>query len=231
MIWDLSEEPQHPDAESLYPAIRDYISEFLVLDHPFRKGKVCPYAPAAIKQKNIFFSYAGSQTIKNTENLIEKSINEWQKKKDSGLFSALIIMLPAEFSLKSLLQIQRKKKIKYVKKQLMIGATYSINQSPSIHCSSYYPLRTETPCLIVRPLTVDDLVFLNPKHYSVLNRIKFLEKFVEKFEEKKSERIEKQVNTAKSLILSYKHKLLTRNLVISISLALALPLTFFLTKL
>ncbi len=38
---------------------------------------------------------------------------------------ALIIMFPSDFDLRHLLKLQREKKIKCVKKQLMIGATYN----------------------------------------------------------------------------------------------------------
>ncbi|WP_051785864.1 DUF6875 domain-containing protein [Endozoicomonas numazuensis] len=179
MIWTLSQKPAHLGAKSVYPAIREYIREFLVLDHPFRKGK----------------------------------------------------MFPFDFDLKKLLQLQRKGKVKYVKRQLMIGATYSINQSPSIHCPDYYPLRTETPCLIVRALTVDDLVFLNPEHYSIFKRITFLKTFIEMFKDSKPKNIKKQVNSAKNLIQSYKKQLLIKSIFLSIFLALTLTLMFFLTRL
>lgn len=176
-----------PNIKKLYEGILPYISDFLCSPHPDRKGNVCPFVPAAIKKDTIYFSYFSEDDskvdfLRDSKDFIKKSINFYTKKKEhSKCFGALIILFPHDYDILKLLEIHLINKQQCVENQLMIGALWDENQAQSLHNPNFFPLRTPTPILVIRDITIQDLIFLDPKYYNIRMRIQFLDAFIKKF--------------------------------------------------
>lgn len=116
-------------------------------------------------------------------------------------------MFPEDYSIKKLSDIHYLSKIFCIDNYIMIGATFKDNNAPSLHSDEFFPLRTLTPCLILRDLTVHDLLFLDPEHYAIDKRIRFLSKFIERFEDGMKAKENDEVLKAKDLLNEYRQEL------------------------
>lgn len=188
VIWSISsgcpaEVPRW--AEEGYKALLPYVASFLVAKHPHRKGVVCPFVPRALKDDEIYFSYpSGNTNIAATD--IGQQIKhciEYYKARKSRVPGSVIIIFPQDFDIKELFKVHIANKESCIKEHLMLGVMYDKNAAPSLHSQEFFPLRTPVPILVIRDLTISDLVFLDPDHYSVQERYKFLSAFIEKFDE------------------------------------------------
>lgn len=175
------------EIKKLYEGVLPYIKNFLCSPHPDRKGNVCPFVPAAVKRDTIYFSYffeddSKVDFLQHSKDFIKKSIIFYIKKKEqSKYFGALIILFPHDYDILKLLEIHLINKQQCVENQLMIGALWDKNQAQSLHNPNFFPLRTPTPILVIRDLTIHDLIFLDPKYYNIKMRIQFLNTFIKKF--------------------------------------------------
>jgi len=189
-VWTIdayaAESIPHFAVES-YEAVLPYIVDFLSSKHPYRKGKVCPFVPMALKQKRIFFTAfeedLSSQNFKKEATSFLFSCCDYylKTKTNDQSFGALIVLFPPDFPITKLLEIHLDAKEFCVKKSLMLGALWRDNQAKSLHCDDFFPLRTPTPILVLRDLTLPDLLFLSPRHYGVRKRILFLTSFINRF--------------------------------------------------
>ncbi len=104
----------------------------------------------------------------------------------------------------------------------MLGALYKESQAPSLHSDKYFPLRTPTPIFVMRDLTIHDLQFMHPNHYSTFSKIKFLNSFIRKFSKSPSQgKIRIKLKEAILLRSKYLLKILIScGLLITISIAL-----------
>lgn len=167
--------------QSCYEGVTPYIEDFLTALHPYRNGVMCPFMPKALAEKNIYFTYFdGKESDQYLQNLIYKCIN-FYKSRASKSFGAIIILFERDFDILRLLRVHIDAKTNCIKNELMIGALYKDSQAPSLHSANYFPLRTPTPTLVIRDLTAQDLQFLNPGHYGVISKLKFLNSFISKF--------------------------------------------------
>lgn len=195
----------HKISKKQYKVIQ-YIEQYLVSDHPFRKGNVCPFVAASLKKSCLrYFTCKENEIEKTTlfiKNLLIDYLN-FRVTNDIGL-SAFVVMLHENYKIENLLIVHHLCKPDFIGKHVMIGATYKTNNAPSLHSDTYYPLRTEIPCLIFRELTVHDLIFLDPNQYSESQKIKFLTSYIEKFSTKHSNH--NQVEIAIELLNKYRNK-------------------------
>lgn len=173
----------------IYEEVLPYVRDFLCSPHPYRKGVVCPFVPSALLKDKIYFTYYQD----DKHSLVKESCQEFIReciefyKNNIGAskdFGALIILFARDFEIEKLLEFHFLSKKQCVDNHLMLGALWDKNQAQSLHCKDFYPLRTPTPILVIRDLTIQDLVFLEPEHYSVWMRISFLKAFIEKFNKK-----------------------------------------------
>lgn len=206
-IWNIldADHPALPDdIARIYPEIKNYATEFLCAKHPYRKGPVCPFVPSAIEKGLFYFSYLLHEDEDIVCDGVIKLIN-WlsEVKLKINSFISLMIMFPEDFDLSSLLKIHHRCKIYSIERNIMTGATYGINQAQSLHKEDYFPLRTPSPCLILRDLTPHDLIFLNPKQYKISQRLQFLKSFETVFGNEKIKYTALQVAKAKDLINVY----------------------------
>lgn len=208
----------------VYDLVLPYVQGFLCSDHPFRKGKVCPFVPSALKRDNIYFTYY----IENYQNSVSRYIHNcitFYKNIISNEhgFGSLIILFPKDFPIEKLLGIHIRNKKQCVENHLMLGALWAKNQAQSLHDSNFYPLRTPTPILVIRDLTVQDLIFMDPKFYNIKIRISFLTSFIKKFNHKKFKDTEENpVKLAMQLRKIYIKKRFSKLMTIFIILMLAL---------
>nr|WP_126329803.1 hypothetical protein [Moraxella cuniculi] len=174
-------------------------------DHPFRKGAVCPFVPSAIKYNNIYFTYFDNADENQVCILIDKLITEYLgiKNASKNKYLSIIVLFPENYSIETLAKVHIQSKIPCINNHIMLGVLFADNNAPSLHSTSFFPLRTQVPCLVMRDLTVHDLLFLNPKHYSIKQRINFLQKFIERFNNTTSIKNQEEVLQAKQLLNDY----------------------------
>lgn len=76
-LWSISREPNDiadQEIREVYSKVYPYVKGFLCANHPYRKGAVCPFVPAAIKNDNIYFYYLSEQNVDTVVFLIEKIV-------------------------------------------------------------------------------------------------------------------------------------------------------------
>lgn len=98
------------DFIAIFEGILPYIQRFLCSPHPYRKGVVCPFVPAALKKDKIYFTYY--KEVENTDSLeynrifIKKCIEFYLLMAVTHkIKGSLIILFPRNFDISSLLKI------------------------------------------------------------------------------------------------------------------------------
>jgi len=186
--------------------VSTYVTAFLTAKHPFRRGSVCPFVALALKKNGIFYTYVDeereSDAIKRVLECMERYL-ELKFAAESN-FSSMIILFRKEFPIRSLLKIQNDCKEACVNRNLMIGALYPKNPSPSLNSKTYFPLRTPSPVIVLRDLTAVDLLFLHTSRYSLKKRMTFLTAFIKRFGAVNSGTAWQQVEIAKRLMRTYR---------------------------
>lgn len=224
-IWKIGDfpPPETPDfVSSAYDGLTPYLLEFLNAPHPYRSGVMCPFMPRALAGKNIYFTYFDSnKTDKELQQLIRLCIDFYKVNRHCA-FGAIIILFEAEFEIIRLLKAHIKAKSTCISNEIMPGALYKESQAPSLHSDKYFPLRTPTPIFVMRDLTIHDLQFMHPNHYSTFSKIKFLNSFIRKFSKSPSQgKIRIKLKEAILLRSKYLLKILIScGLLITISIAL-----------
>lgn len=214
--------------ESCYKSVTPYLEKFLTASHPYRNGVMCPFMPKALADKNIYFAYFdASNTDKNLQALIEYCV-DFYKSSPKASFGAVIILFEHEFDILRLLRAHIAAKTYCIRNELMIGALYEDSQASSLHSEEYFPLRTPTPVLVLRDLTAQDLQFLDPGHYGIISKLKFLNSFITKFSTPSTKGYTKtKVDEAKILRQQYVYKLGILALVFLVSALIVAGLTIF----
>ncbi|OGJ55705.1 hypothetical protein A3D88_04280 [Candidatus Peribacteria bacterium RIFCSPHIGHO2_02_FULL_52_16] len=195
-------------AVTAFEEVRPYVEKFLCAPHPFREGVVCPFVPSALKHNRIFFTTcAENDSFHEHATRIRHCVNFYlASKNEQKGFGALIILFPKEYDTDRLLELHFQNKEECVLESLMLGALYDTNPASSLHSRDYFPLRTPTPVLVIRDMVVSDLVFLDPRRYNILQRLKFLEAFANAFKDQKSPLAQAQVLEATRMHQYYKRK-------------------------
>jgi len=164
-----------------YDAVMPYLAKFLTAPHPFRKGAMCPFMPKALSCNDIHLTYFdGDWRDQDLQDLIRACV-AFYKTRPANSFGAVIILFESNFEVLRLLRAHIGAKPNCIENGLMLGALYEDSPAPSLHSENYFPLRTPVPILVLRDLTVQDLQFLNPDHYGLLAKLKFLRAFIRKF--------------------------------------------------
>lgn len=206
-IWSISTpvDDVEVDAKDSYTKILPYITDFLCSKHPFRKGIMCPFVPSALKNDNIYFSYTCETNVENCVDIVKHLTEKYvtMREKEKGKYISFVLMFPEDYDVGKVLDIHYLSKVFCIEDSIMIGALYSFNNAPSLHNNEYFPLRTQVPCLVLRDLTSQDLLFLEPEQYSTERRIEFLKTFVRDFESSNSNHDKEQVEKAKMAIYQY----------------------------
>ena len=183
-LWTIQQPPPAEAPEFVieaYNNIKPYLETFLTGPHPYRKGVMCPFMPKALLSNEIYFSCIEKRrSDQEIISLIENCIT-FYKARARKTPGAIIILFEPDLDTSRLLRIHIEAKPICIKSELMIGALYKDSPAPSLHSNSYFPLRTTIPTLVLRDLTSQDLLFLNPDHYNIKQKIGFLDSFINKF--------------------------------------------------
>ena len=168
-----------------YNELLPYITTFLTSKHPFRKGVVCPFMPAALKNDEVYFSSMGISDTGKCIEAVKNMIEHFRSAKRIGGAAAILIFDPDQEIL-PLLQTHIRMKKQCIRKNLMIGVLFKDSDAPSLHDDSFFPLRTPTPVIVIRDLTPSDLQFLQPDHHSILDKVAFLRSYIKKLSKEKN---------------------------------------------
>ncbi|WP_372237928.1 DUF6875 domain-containing protein [Pseudomonas sp. LP_7_YM] len=122
---------------------------FLTDKQPHRNGSVCPFVVGAIRSNNIYFSYGNHASDLEWGAHIDQCVSFMQSlRSDQTKYGrAIIILLPENFDIETLLNIHVRNKIKCVMSFLMLGALYKESNAKSLHSADFFPLRTPSPTL------------------------------------------------------------------------------------
>lgn len=164
----------------IYKGLLPYIEDFLVNKHPFRKGVVCPFMPPALKNNEIYYLSAPSVNEAECIQVIERMCNYYMSTPRQGA-GAVIIMFDSAQDIRPLLQAHMKMKKYCIRRELMLGVLFKDSDAPSLHSENFYPLRTPTPVIVIRDVTISDLQFLQPNHHSIMDKVDFLNSYIKKF--------------------------------------------------
>lgn len=161
--------------------VEPYLTDFLCAPHPYRDGRVCPFMPGALGRRQVFFATAASQDlpIRVQAEHVFKLVTQFALRKQR--YGALVILFPADAHVERMLDLHARVKTQIVKNYFMVGGLFSGSEAASIHRTDYFPLRTPVPTLVVRDMVTSDLRFLDPKNFSVYQRIRFLKSFIRRF--------------------------------------------------
>jgi len=201
------------ELEILKTIYDDYIVGFLSRAHPDlgRKGPVCPFVPRSLKQNTIYLGIISTHGRKVSEREIEDILFRTKNRflslePTDSLYKAAMIIFPDlsyEETLVYIDGIQRKIKPAFVREGLMIGEFHKNNNSPGLHNSSFFPLRTELPALAMRSLVPGDLNFMILDGYCPELRVDLLESYLKFFGEKNIKEVaiaKAELEKAKSLL-------------------------------
>jgi hypothetical protein len=175
-----------------------YVREFLSRPHPQvgRKGPVCPFVPAAIKQDCLYMCMVptadarrdGSLSVAAMASFVQsflpvfEALQPCEGKK--AQFKALMLIfpeIPAEEAPVYIDQVQAAAKTTFVAKGLMVGEFHKVNNAHGLHNDNFFPLRTPYPTLAIRHMVPTDLAFLDVEKYDLATKRSFLESFLGKF--------------------------------------------------
>ena len=196
------------------PSVLAYAKHFLLSEHPYRKGIMCPFMFRAVANDSVLFTHVPTKSFRSMRDQVNEIIdyyNNFRLHKPQNT-TAIFVIFEDIFPIDDLLRLHHALKVKCIHLQIMIGATYADNNAPSLHCDQYYPLRTALPCLILRDLTVHDLVFLDPRSYSIQQRVNFLSSYIEKFRDEDRALHSDEVGKANQLLISYKKTIFRRRI-------------------
>lgn len=161
-------------------AIKNFYFNYLAKPHPNlgRSGAVCPFVPLALKfEKITSLLIASETTIEQVKCiLMEKAEFMETQSKDS----AFVLFLP-NFSPSDIDTIQIQLKPLFVSKGLMVGEFHSSNTTPGIHNQSFFPLRSDIPCLAIRHMIKEDMPFMLKNSYTTKQTMTFLLFYFKKF--------------------------------------------------
>ena len=180
----------------LFSEIKKYLTEFLVSEHPFRSGNVCPYMGDAIKRDKVWLSEAKSQ--QDTEKLINDSM---QVLKDASYPNSVsVIVLDKNINVKSL----RENFDTLIGKILSSGYMFAIfgpkTKAHSEYSDDYFPFDTPNTVVVIRPMTIQDFDLINTNALGERSRINFLSGYLHRFSSSKNLATHTRVEKAKLLL-------------------------------
>lgn len=158
--------------------INQYVSEFLNEPHPYRKGNVCPFIKEADLKGLIRYCVLFSDD-KNSINIVLDKVCRFQIQNNKG--GAIILLFDSDLSTSELEMVKNANRLMFLKAGLMLGLFHPDSNSPSIHGINFYPLRTPSSIMVVRDISISDLVFYEKRGAKTDERKAFLESYIRLF--------------------------------------------------
>ena len=175
-----------------------YLYQNISQKHPDlgREGAVCPFTPAALRLKQLYFSIypkdlsdreaAKELFLKYLDLFLETNPKEGRGK----VFKSFVIILP-EVNVADTKErvegIHAELKPYFTKKGLMLGEFHQTSDSPGMHSPDFRPLRSPIPLLVIRYMMPTDYHFLEDYSDDYFNNFRknYDPKAISFFEEKK----------------------------------------------
>lgn len=199
-----------------------YINEFLVDQHPYRKGHVCPFVKSSLVMEGVVFSFVEATDGTKPKNQIKHRVRDYLEFKShfQDTQSSMVILFPPNFSERTLVGLQLSLKSYCIKRKIMIGALYPNSTAPSLHSEDYFPLRTPTPTLVLRDLVPMDILFLTQDRHHSVSKIGFLKEYIQKFSDHPSKNVRDKVQDARQARRALRRFLIIRGGAVILALAL-----------
>ncbi|SMP35095.1 DUF6875 domain-containing protein [Shimia sagamensis] len=199
-----------------------YVNEFLVDQHPYRKGHVCPFVKSSLIIEGVVFSFVEATDGTELKNQVKQRIQEYLDFKSDfqETQSSMVILFPASFSERTLVKLQLSLKAYCIKREIMIGALYPNSTAPSLHSEDYFPLRTPTPTLVLRDLVPMDILFLTQDRHHSVSKIGFLKEYIQKFSDHPSKIVRDKVQEARQARRALRRFLIIRGGAVLLTIAI-----------
>ena len=188
----------------------NYLREFLSKPNPLlgRAGPTCPYMPRALKLDTVRIGVAPSGTAATAAEMVlfvRGFIPIYEELAPqagpTATFKALLLLFP-HIPIASAPELidgtQAALKEQFVSRGLMLGEFHLLNNTPALHNSRFFPLRTVCPALAIRQMVPSDLVFLSADKYPVQRRVAFLQSYVDKMSGQKGAKAQADVMSAQT---------------------------------
>jgi hypothetical protein len=165
----------------------EWIEYYLARPHPQlgRTGSVCPFAAPALARDSLRIAVVRltpngdqrTQILEAVEHYREAFLSE-RASGEAHLLRSILILFP-DVSLQDAPELidRTKEELKssFVEQGLMLGEFHARNGSPGLHNSSFKPLRSPVPMLVIRRMVPTDFSFLNRPEYDAATRLRYLE--------------------------------------------------------
>lgn len=187
-----------------------YLREFLSKPNLLlgRAGPTCPYMPRALKLDTIHIGVAPTGTAATAAEMVffvRGFIPIYEELAPqtgpTATFKALLLLFP-HIPIASAPELidgtQAALKAQFVSRGLMLGEFHLLNNTPALHNSRFFPLRTVCPVLAIRHMVPSDLVFLSADKYPVQRRVAFLQSYVDKMSGQKGAKAQVDVMSAQT---------------------------------
>jgi hypothetical protein len=164
-----------------------YLTNVLTSKHPLRNGPVCPYIPAALRYRQVFFVVGSSNNNESREasRVSEIARSIWTPEGRGHRrfrYAAVVILYEPGTSAEYVEEVQYRSKSRTVANHVMVGALHAANNAESVHGGGFYPLRTPSPTIVLRDMVPSDLQFLTQTRFSPRKRLEFYQNYLSAFE-------------------------------------------------
>jgi hypothetical protein len=138
-----------------------------------RTGNVCPFVPEAMVRGSLKFAVVrlqgrGQQAMAELEEMVpvfrDRFLANEKAQKKIDIFGSWVIIfpdVPPHEAVEIIDAPQRRLKPTFVKEGLMLGEFHPISRSPGLRNSSFRPLRSPLPMLVIRHMVESDIDFLS----------------------------------------------------------------------
>jgi hypothetical protein len=151
-----------------------YAENFLTQPHPDKgkRGVVCPFMPQAVKLNSVYMCILENEDSPNVVNELVKSVSgafdifkvlDPQEVSSKSILKALAFALPNVRDLDAIDEAQVRLQPIAVQHGFMVGEFHKRNETAGLNNTTWRPLRTDVPMLVIRHMVRGDIVFLKNK--------------------------------------------------------------------
>jgi hypothetical protein len=165
----------------------EWIENYLARPHSQlgRNGSVCPFVAPALAKDSLRIAVVRLIPNVDQRSQILEAIEHYREaflalraSGEAHMLHSILILFP-DVSLQDAPELidRTKEELKsgFVEQGLMLGEFHARNTSPGLHNSSFKPLRSPVPMLVIRRMVSTDFSFLNRSEYDAAKRLRYLE--------------------------------------------------------
>ncbi|MBD2783214.1 hypothetical protein ID858_05375 [Xenorhabdus sp. DI] len=177
--------------------------DYLCKPHPElgRSGVVCPYSPISMKKETFWLTEI--KTKGRTEEEIKKDIislsylfhKQEPRAGEETQFKTIVSIWDDIYSEEDISRLHYEMKPIFLHAGLMLGEFFSSCEKRGLRNSSFYPLRSPIPLLVVREMVEFDIAFLS-------DSIEYVKEYIRKYGDRGLNAIKHMLNNNKKIGLS-----------------------------